>query len=79
MGLEQGIAGKELDKDAANTPDVTRKAPTEIQDDLGSAVVTGRDYRRVILIFKGGRAEVDESNLGIKQDSTVLGRSRIGI
>jgi len=41
--LEQGIACEKLDENAAYAPDVARKAPSKVEDDLGSAVVSGRD------------------------------------
>jgi hypothetical protein len=41
--LEQGIAGEELDENAAYAPDVAREAPSKVEDDLGSTVVSGRD------------------------------------
>jgi hypothetical protein len=41
--LEQGIAGEELDENATDAPDVAREAPSKVEDDLGSTVVSGRD------------------------------------
>ena len=41
--LEQGIACEELDENAAYAPNVAREAPSKVEDDLGSAVVSGRD------------------------------------
>lgn len=41
--LEQGVAGEELDKNAAYAPNVAREAPPKVEDDLGSAVVSRRD------------------------------------
>jgi len=38
--LEQGVSSEELDKDTAYAPDITRKAPPEIQDDLGCSVMS---------------------------------------
>jgi hypothetical protein len=77
--LEQGIAGEELDENASYAPDVARKAPSEVEDDLGSAVVSGRDDGRVILVIKGSRTKVDESNLGVQQYPTELCRARIRV
>jgi hypothetical protein len=41
--LEQGIAGEKLDENATYAPDVAREAPSKVEDDLGGAVVSGRD------------------------------------
>ena len=39
MCLEQGIAGVELDQNTADAPNVTRKAPTQVENDFWGAVV----------------------------------------
>lgn len=33
--------------------------------------MTGRHYRRVVLVLKGSRTKVDESNLGVEKDSAL--------
>jgi hypothetical protein len=71
MGLEQGISCEELNKDATNTPDITWKAPPEIEDNLWRSIMTSRHDRRVILIVECRRAKVDQSNLTVQQDTTV--------
>ena len=65
--LEESVAGEELDKNAADTPNITGEGPTKPQDDLGGSVVTGRHHGRVVLIFECGRAEIDEANFGVKE------------
>lgn len=39
--LEEGIAGKELDQDTSNAPNVARERPTEAKNDLGGPVMSG--------------------------------------
>lgn len=41
VGLEEGISSEEFDQDTADTPDVTREAPPQIQDDFGRPIVAG--------------------------------------
>jgi hypothetical protein len=38
--LEEGITGEELYQYAAYTPDIARKTPSEVEDDLWCSVVT---------------------------------------
>lgn len=45
VGLEKSVAGEEFDEYAANAPDITREAPAQIQNDLGSSVMTSGDDR----------------------------------
>lgn len=52
--LEQSITSEELDQNAANAPNVTGKTPSEVENNLGSTVVAGRDNRGVILVVKSG-------------------------
>ena len=59
MGLEECIAGEELDQDAADAPDVARIAPTKIQYDLWRSIMSGRYNRRMIFILKRSGAEID--------------------
>jgi len=37
--LEQSVPGKELDEDTSYAPNIARKAPPKIQDDLGCSVM----------------------------------------
>lgn len=70
VGLEQSIAGEELDQDAANAPYVARETPSQAQDYLGCAVVAGRHHARMVFVIKRGRAKIDQTDIGIEQDST---------
>ena len=45
MRLEECIASKELDKDAAYAPDIAWKGPAELQNDFRSAIMSRRYYR----------------------------------
>lgn len=85
MRLEQGVSREKFHQDAANTPNVTRETPTQIQDNLRSPVVTRRDDGGMILIVKGGRTEIDQSNLTVKKNAALtrvparcVGRRRDG-
>lgn len=72
MGLEQSIAGVEFHKDAADAPDVTREAPSKIEDDLRCSVMSGRDYGGMVLVVKCSGAKVDKPDLRIEQDSALF-------
>ena len=54
-----------LENNTANTPNVTRMGPTQLQDDFGSPVVPGGDHGAVVFPFKGGRAEIDQFDAGV--------------
>jgi hypothetical protein len=79
VGLEEGVAGEELDEDAADAPDVAGEAPAEIEDDLGGAVVAGGDDGGVVLVVEGGGAEVDEADVRVEQDAALAGVARDGL
>lgn len=66
MCLEQGVTGEELDQDAADAPDVTRKAPAKVEDDFWGAIVSGGDDGRVVFVIKGGGTKVDKPDFGIE-------------
>ena len=40
VSLEQGVSSKELDQDAANTPNIAGEAPSKVQDNLGRSVMS---------------------------------------
>lgn len=67
MSLEESIAGEKLNQDASYAPDITGKTPSETKDDLGSPIVPGTHDARVILVVKGGRTEIDETNISIQE------------
>lgn len=73
MSLEQRVAGEEFDKDATYAPDVARVRPAESENDLRRSIMSGRHNRRVIFVLESSRAKVDESNLGVQQDSSLAG------
>lgn len=76
MGLEESIASEEFDKDAANTPDITRETPAKVKDDFGCPVVSGRNDRRMVFVVKGRRPKIDQADFAIKQDTSLAGISR---
>lgn len=41
VGLEEGVAGIELDQDASDTPNVTRVRPAEAENNLWRPVMAG--------------------------------------
>ena len=43
--LKQGVPGEKLDDDAADAPDVARKTPPELEDDLRCTIVSGGHHR----------------------------------
>ena len=69
--LEKRIAREELNKNAADTPDVTGETPAQIQNDLRCPVMSSRDNRRVVLVIEGGRSKINQSNLTIQEDASL--------
>lgn len=61
----------ELEDNAANTPDIARLAPAQLQDDLGRPVVSGGHNTAVVLPVERGRAEVDELHSRVSHPSDV--------
>ena len=61
----------ELEHYAANTPDVARLAPAQLQDDLGRPVVSGWHNTAVVLPVERSRAEVNELHSGVPHPSDV--------
>lgn len=72
VSLKERITRIEFHQDAANTPDITGETPSQIQDDLRGPIMPSGDNRGVILIVKGGRSEVDQANLRVEQNSTMM-------
>ena len=67
MCLEESISREEFGEDAADTPDITRETPAQIQNDFRGTIVSGRHDGRMILVIERCGAEVDEPNLAIQQ------------
>lgn len=63
--LEESVAGEELDQDASNTPDITRKRPAKIEDNLRCSVVARRHNGRMILVVKSGGTKINEADIWI--------------
>lgn len=63
--LEQCIACEELNQDASYTPDVTREAPSKVEDDFWGSVMSGANNRRVVLLIEGCRAKINEPDFGV--------------
>lgn len=74
MSLEEGFAGEELDENAADREHVARVRPAEAKNNLGRAVMSGRDDGRMILPLECRRAKVDQSDVGVVQYQLLLVR-----
>ena len=66
MRLEEGVTGEELDQDASNAPYIARIAPSQVEYDLRCSVVPCRNNGRVVLVIKGCRTKVNQSDLSVK-------------
>ena len=66
VGLEQCISREEFYQDASYTPDVTRKAPPQSQDNFRRPIMPCRYDCRVIFIIKCCGTKVNQPNLCIK-------------
>lgn len=71
MCLKERIAGEELHQDTPDAPDVTWKTPAQIQDNLRSPIVPCRNDGGVVLIIKCGRAKVNQSDLAVKENTSL--------
>lgn len=71
--LEEGVAGKELDQDASDAPDVAGERPAESEDDLRRPVVPGGHDRGVVLVLECCRAEINQSDLRVQQHLPLRG------
>lgn len=66
MRLEECVTCEELDEDASNAPYIARIAPSKVEYDLRCSVVPGRNDGGVVLVIKGCRSKVNQSNLSVK-------------
>lgn len=71
MRLEERIPCEEFNQDTPDTPNVTRKTPTQVEDDLRCPIVSRRDYRGMVLIVEGGGTKIDQPNLTVKEDPSL--------
>ena len=76
MRLKQRITCEEFHNDATNAPNIARKAPAQLKDDLWRAVVSGRDNGRMVLVIECGRSEVNEADFTVKQYSPLTSSPR---
>ena len=67
------FSSEELNENAAYAPDITWEAPSQIQDNLGGAIVAGSDDIRAMLVVEGGTSEINDPDLGVNQYLTVVG------
>lgn len=75
VGLKECITGKELDEDTANAPDIARIAPSQVQYDLWCSIMSCRNDRGMVFVIEGGRPEINQPDLRIKQDSPLSGNT----
>ena len=71
--LEQSVAGKELHQDTSDAPDVTWERPAETKNYLWRSVMSGRYDGRMIFILECRRTEVDQSDLCVEKDLSLVG------
>lgn len=69
--LKESEAGVELEDDATDGPYVAGVRPAELQDDFGRAVVPRRHDRRVVLVIKSRRAEIDQTRIRAANDTLI--------
>ena len=67
VSLEQSISCKELNDDAPYTPYVAGEIPAKLKDNLRGAVMPRGYDRRMVFVFKGSRAEIDQTYLTVKE------------
>ena len=65
VGREQCPTKSHLINDTSNGPDITGLGPTQLEDDLRSAIVTRGHDQGVMFMVKRGRAKVNQPNLRI--------------
>lgn len=71
MCLKERITSEELHQDTPDAPDVTWETPAQVQDNLRSPIMPCRNDGGVVLIIKGGRAEVDQSDLAVEENTSL--------
>ena len=71
MSLEQSVPCEELDQYTADTPNITRETPAEIQNDLWGPVMSGGNNGRVIFVIEGRRPKINQTNLAVQQNSSL--------
>ena len=69
MRLEECVTCEELYQDASNAPNIARITPSQVEYNLRCSVVPGRNDGRVVLVIKGCRSKVNQSDLRVKEDS----------
>lgn len=69
--LKERVTSEEFHKNTPDTPDITRKTPAQVEDDLRSSVVPCRDHRRMVFIIERGGTEINQPNLAVKEDSSL--------
>lgn len=62
--LEERDAQIQLEQNAADRPHVARLVPAQFENHLRRPIVARGHDRRVVLVVEGGRAEIDQLDLG---------------
>ena len=71
VGVEHHAANGQLEDDAAHTPDIAALVPSHLHHNLGRTIVSGLDNGGVVLVVKCCAAKVNQSDLGILEDSNL--------
>jgi hypothetical protein len=67
LSREDRIAGKELRKNAAQTPHVNRQAVAHTQNYLRRSIETRLDVRVHFLVFEAAGSKIDNLDLGVQR------------
>lgn len=71
MRLIERVTSEEFHKNTSDTPDITRKAPAQVEDDLRGPIMARGDHGRMVLIVEGSGTEIDQPNLAVKEDTSL--------
>lgn len=71
MGLEKSVSSEELDQYTADTPDITRETPAEVQNDLWRPVMSGGNNGRVVFVIEGRGSKINQTNLAVQQNPSL--------
>ena len=65
MSLKECISSEKFDENAANTPNIARITPAQIENDLWRPVMSGRHDGGMILVVESSGAKVNQPDLRI--------------
>lgn len=79
MCLEESVSGKEFHQNTADAPNIAGEAPAEVQDDFRRAVVASGHDGGVVFVIKRRRAEINQSDLTVEENSALPGIAICGM